>query len=122
MPFEELRASERFNCEAPVILENCHTGESYGSTMYNYSRGGMYLESNHYLKPGSEVRIVAERSPNNPNLTESCPAKIVWCREIHGAVVLYNYGLGAKYDPSIKLSNCINGFKVINGGATKNTV
>jgi len=44
MPINDQRATERFNCEAPVVLEDFQTGERHDGSMYNYSRGGMYIE------------------------------------------------------------------------------
>jgi hypothetical protein len=119
MPFEEKRASERFNHEAPVIIENCRTGEYYDGSIYNYSRGGMYVELDYFLKTGSKIRIVVEKATNAP-YPESCQARIIWCREIPGAVVLYNYGVGVQYDPTVEPVNCRKMFKIIEGGANKN--
>ncbi len=118
MQFTENRTRERINCEVPVIIENCQTGEYYDGSMYNYSRGGMYVELDFPFEPGSEIRIVVEKHKDSsrPN---SCQAKIVWCEEIPGTVVLYNYGIGVQYYPTIKLANCIKNFRVIDGGATK---
>ena len=117
MQFKEHRASERFNYEAPVIIENCRTGQYYDGSMYNYSRGGMYAELDDFLKPGTHIRIVVEKSKNTSQ-EEYCPAKIIWCREITGAVVLYNYGVGIQYDPTAKAVDCRKIFKVIEGGAS----
>jgi hypothetical protein len=40
MPINDHRATERFNCEAPVVIEDFQTGEQHDGSMYNYSRGG----------------------------------------------------------------------------------
>jgi len=119
MPINDQRATERFNCEAPVVLEDFQTGERHDGSMYNYSRGGMYIELDYLLKPGSKVRILIENGKNVVR-SESCIAKTVWCKEIPGAVVLYDFGIGVQYDLDINVSNCINKFHVINGGANKN--
>ena len=119
MPINDQRATERFNCEAPVVLEDFQTGERHDGSMYNYSRGGMYIELDYLLKPGSKVRILIENGKNVVR-SESCIAKTVWCKEIPGAVVLYDFGIGVQYDLDIDVSNCINKFHVINGGVNKN--
>lgn len=119
MPFEEQRASKRINYEAPVTIENCQTGEFYDGSMYNYSQGGMYVELDSFLMPGSDIRIVVEKVKNSPH-NECRQARIIWCREIAGAVVLYNYGAGVQYDPTAKPSDCRKIFKVIEGGASEN--
>jgi len=119
MSINDQRATERFNCEAPVVIENCQTGDHYDGSMYNYSRGGMYVELDYPLKPGSEVRILIEKAKNTTS-PESCQAKIVWCKEIPGAVVLYDFGIGVRYDLDVNYSNYIKKFHVIDGGVNKN--
>ena len=119
MSINDQRATERFNSEAPVVIENCQTGEQYDGSMYNYSRGGMYVELDYPLKPGSEVRILIENT-KNATRSERYLAKTVWCNEIPGAVVLYDYGIGVRYDLDTNCSNYTNKFHVIDGGASKN--
>ena len=116
MPIENQRTSERFNCEAPVVIEDCQTRKQYDGSMYNYSRGGMYVELDYPLMPGSQVRILIEKQMANDH-EGSCLAQTVWCKEIPGAVVLYDYGIGVRYDLDVKNSNYINRFHVIDGGA-----
>ena len=119
MAFDEQRASERFSSETPLSIEDCRTGRCYDGSMYNYSLGGMYVELDTFLQPGSEIRIVAEKAKNSLH-PECCLAKIIWCREITGAVVLYTYGAGVQYDPTAKPADCRKNFKVIEGGASEN--
>jgi hypothetical protein len=114
------RARKRVDCEAPVIIENCETGASYDGSMYNYSRQGMYLEVDHPFKPGAEIRVSIEREMN-PYLFKSCKAKVVWCEEIPGAMVLYNYGIGVINDSTAEFSCIVERFQVIDGGARQNT-
>ena len=113
------RASERFNCEAPVIIENCETGVNYDGSLYNFSREGMYLELDYPFRPGAEIRIFIEKEMN-PFPLKSCQAKVVWCEEIPGAVVLYNYGIGVISEPMLKYSSIVERFQVIDGGAKQN--
>ena len=73
MPINDQRASERFNCEAPVVIEDFQTGQRHDGSMYNYSRGGMYIELDSPLTPGSKVRILIENVLVGV-LSESCLA------------------------------------------------
>ena len=114
------RTTERFNCEAPVVIEDCRTRDKFDGSMYNYSRGGMYVELDHPLNPGSEVRILIENSQITTQ-NESYLAKTVWCKEIPGAVVLYDYGIGLRYDLDVNDPNRLNKFHVIEGGGRKNS-
>ena len=119
MHFTEQRASRRISCDAPVIIENGITKERYDGSMYNYSRGGLYVELDVPLDSEAAVSIVVEET-EDASRAKSYPAKIVWCNEIPGAVVLYNYGLGLQCDPAIQLAGLISNFKIIEGGAAKN--
>ncbi len=116
MPINDQRTSERFNCEAPVVIEDCQTGKQYDGSMYNYSRGGMYVELDYPLKPGSQVRILMEEKTKTES-PGSCLAQTVWCKEIPGAIVLYDYGIGVRYDLVINSANYTSKFHVIDGGA-----
>ncbi len=118
MSVNDQRYTERYNCEAPVVIENCQTGEHFDGSMYNYSRGGMYVELDYPLMPGTEVRILIENAKKT-NLSESCHAEIVWCKEIPGAVVLYDYAIGVRYDLDVNCTNYIKNFHVIEGGVSK---
>ena len=116
---KDQRSTERYTCEAPVVIEDCRTGQKFDGSMYNYSRGGMYVELDHPLNPGSEVRILIENAKNTTQC-ESCQAKTIWCKEIPGAVVLYDYGIGLGYDLDVNGSNQSNKFHVIDGGGSNN--
>jgi hypothetical protein len=118
MPIEEQRSSDRHNCEVPVIIEECETGELYDGSIYNYSRKGMYLELDHPLNPGKEIRIEIEKS-ELPFFPQSCCAKVVWCEEIPGAVVLYTYGVGVQHDLTVKTAHMADKLHVIAGGLIK---
>ena len=115
---KDQRASKRINYEAPVIIENCETGESYDGSAYNYSRGGMYVELDYPLKPGTGVQIETENAKYSSR-PKICRARVVWCEEIPGAVVLYNFGIGILIDLTVKCSKTEKKFQVIDGGAIK---
>ena len=116
MPIDDQRTSERFHLEAPVSIQNCRSGEYYDGSIYNYSRGGMYIELDYPLAAGSKIDIVMEK-PGDSSSEETCRARVIWCEEIPGAVVLYNYGIGVQYDLAVKSSRLMEKFRVIDGGA-----
>lgn len=118
MPSKEKRSSERISYEAPVVIENSDTGRRYDGTMYNYSRDGMYFEIDSALKPGTQIVIVVKLSGSAPGPIRY-HAKVRWCEEILGAVVLYNFGIGAEYDFLVKPPISTHKFKVIQGGASQ---
>ena len=47
------RTSQRFESEAPVVLEDFRTRFCYNGTLYNYSTDGGYFESKYAPRPGS---------------------------------------------------------------------
>ena len=110
------RADERFDCGSPVIIENCETGDLHDGSMYNYSREGMYIELDSFLKPDTKIRISGENVKTSSQM-KSCHAKVIWCEETKGAVVLYNYGIGILIDRKDKFSKVARNFQVIEGGA-----
>ena len=116
MAKEDKRKSQRLDYEAPVIITVEGSDSSYNGRMYNYSQGGMYFELDTPLLAETEISIIVENS-TELNFKSPSRAKVKWCEEIHGAVVLYNYGAGVQYDtPGMPAKQ--NGIlKVIQGGA-----
>ncbi len=92
----ELRNGERFNFEAPVLVEDNRTGYRYDGTMFNYSRGGMYLESDYALRPSRKVEVKVNNLPNSPS-PRSYLAEVRWRQPLVGKTSSYSYGIGVKY-------------------------
>ena len=83
--------------------------------MYNYSLQGMYFESDLALIPGTRVNLWLSDFPED-SLPEITAAEVRWNEEIIGAVVLYNYGTGIKYNHPIKHKDLSRQFRIIQGG------
>lgn len=115
---DDKRDGKRLSKEAPVTIEICDTGEHFSGIMYNYSSGGMYFETDHPLQPGVEVRVAVRISTTSSNL-DNFRAKVRWCEEISGAVVLYNYGVGLQYSFSSTRLKGNARLKIIKGGANR---
>jgi hypothetical protein len=116
MVADDKRATKRFDHEAPLVINNCDGGTNASGRMYNYSRGGLYLESDAALNPGTHVRIDIEASPTVP-AADHFYATVRWCKEIFAAVVLYDYGIGVEFD---RATNCSTGpgkIRIIQGDA-----
>ena len=116
MSKDDKRASKRLTYEAPVTIENCDTGEYVYGRMYNYSLGGMYFETDYPLDAGAEIRVAIRKSTDGPGF-DHFRAKVRWCQEISGAVVLYNFGVGVQYLSSFSQSKNNGKLRVIQGGA-----
>ena len=92
----ENRKSERFHSKARITLEQCCIRYSYHGTMFNYSEGGMYLESNYAPRPDTKIRIRIEKLPFIYAL-HVCFAKVVWRKRVTENDSTYPYGIGLKY-------------------------
>jgi hypothetical protein len=113
------RASKRFSYEVPLVIENCDSGTySYGR-MYNYSQGGFYFESDTPYQTGTRIGIDIEKSKIGLDAGHYF-AEVKWCAEISAAVVLYDYGIGAEFDPKINAARGNGKLKVIKGSVKRN--
>jgi hypothetical protein len=115
MSTDDQRASQRFAHEAAVVIENCDSATYTYGRMYNYCAGGLYFESDVAFQPGTMVRIGLEK-PGSVLGPDHLIASVQWCKEISGAVVLYDYGIGVEFDRLMNLLAGNGKFKVIEGG------
>ena len=90
------RNSQRFEVEAPVMLEDFRTGFYYNGTIYNYSADGVYLESDYAPRPGRRIRLKVNGAHHifAPDLYL---AEIRWRRPLFDENSEYTYGIGMKY-------------------------
>ena len=90
------RTSQRFESEAPVMLEDFRTGFCYNGTLYNYSTDGGYFESKYAPRPGRKIHIKVDDLPDvfkpHPHLAE-----VRWRRPLPENPNAYTYGVGVKY-------------------------
>jgi hypothetical protein len=115
------RASKRFNHDTPLVIKNCDSGTCSYGRMYNCSQGGIYFESDTPHQAGTRVRIEIEKSKNGLEAGLYF-VKVKWCAEISATVVLYDYGIGAEFDPKMNPTTANGKFKVIKGGAKRNAI
>jgi hypothetical protein len=64
--------------------------------MFNYSRGGLYFESDYAPLPGSEIYIGIERSPYDAG-PDIYRVQVCWRRELTALDSRYAFGVGVKY-------------------------
>ena len=95
-PYPENRNSKRFHNKVTVTLEQCCTKYRYLATMYNYSGGGMYLESDYAPRPDTKVRIRVDNLPF-VSVSKNYIAKIRWRKQLADDDSSYSYGIGVKY-------------------------
>ena len=91
----ENRDKTRFEHVTPVTIENDEIGLQRKARMYNYSDGGLYIESDHRLEPKTEIRLGIANSPfaAEPDAYEIFHGLIKWRRTLKDSVYYYGYGI-----------------------------
>jgi len=80
----ERRAYTRHSLDAPIDFIKSASTNYFGAKMCNYSKGGISVEANFFISPGSNVFIKMEHYPPDvyiPDADSGCRAEVVWCRE-----------------------------------------
>jgi hypothetical protein len=92
----EKRDTPRFEHEATVMIENYPSGKYHEGRMYNYSRTGMYFESDFAPPVDTDLFIGIENSPYSSE-HDVRRAKVVWCKKLPDNASYFYYGVGVKY-------------------------
>jgi hypothetical protein len=90
------RASERFEVQAAVMIEDFRTGFHYKGVIYNCSADGVYLESTYAPRPGRRLRLHVDGA-RDIFTAPTYLAEVRWRRSLPGATPLYSFGFGLKY-------------------------
>jgi len=90
------RSSQRFEIEAPVILEDFRTGFDYKGVIFNYCADGVYLEADYAPRPGRKVHIKVNGA-RHVFLNDSYLAEIRWRRPLSDEISDYYFGIGVQY-------------------------
>jgi Tfp pilus assembly protein PilZ len=97
--YSEKRANERIAYKVPISVEDLEDGFIYRARMVNYSKSGMYLETDVILDLGAEIYIGIEESPyilsssiSSSKSSQYFQAKIRWQKDLKGN--LFNFGYG----------------------------
>ena len=92
----ERREHKRLPCENPILHNTSPPDFFHKGTMYNYSKRGLYFESNEDLLEGHEISIsiIKPRQQSTEKPHQYFDVKIVWCRKLSGSS--YQVGYGAK--------------------------
>lgn len=109
----ESRKNARFEHQSIIRHEDLDEGIYASSKMFNFSRNGLYFESNVVLEPGEKIFIGIENSPyvDNPGTYECYHAEIRWRKDLEYS--MYKYGYGVLYclidttiDPEARPAAC----------------
>jgi len=96
----ENRDNARIKYKSPVTIENLKAGVIYQARMLDYSKYGLYFETDSLLSLGEEVFIGIEYSPyaDSHNTYECLRAKIMWRRELPTSYFKFGYGVKFSID------------------------
>lgn len=96
----ENRDNARIKHKSPVTIENLKAGIIYQARMLDYSKHGLYFETDSLLPLGEEVFIGIEYSPyaDSHDTYECLRAKIMWRRELPTSYFTYGYGVKFSID------------------------
>jgi hypothetical protein len=89
----EFRASERFNHEYVITLEDDPTLTQYYAESCNLSERGMYFKSPFELHPEDHVFVKIDGYKFSQN---QVPAKVVWCKNLKNTA-FFGYGVGVEF-------------------------
>ena len=92
---KEKRLAVRFVHEEPVVLET-QDGDLIGAIVMNYSKNGLYFESNLNVGQGVIIRIRNEASLACSD-GGGCCAEVRWSKPLEGKTAEYRYGVGVRY-------------------------
>ena len=99
--FYEKRSDNRTDFKSPVTVEDLK-GIIYKARMVNYSRCGLYIETDWLLRPETEIYIEIEKSPytsDTLDLPERYRSVILWHTKLEDS--FYSYGYGVKFTPDV---------------------
>jgi hypothetical protein len=91
----EKRRSPRFDHAALVRIKVPQSEKLYNAIMVNYSREGMYIESDSFFDCGLQVKIGVKNSPyaSAPDTIEYFRGVILWRQELDLSYYHFGYGI-----------------------------
>ena len=95
--YYEKRSDPRTIHKSPIKVEDIMAGKTYRARMVNYSKNGLYFETNCPLE-SEAIYIEMEYSPkasSSYNLKDRYHAVIRWHKKLEDS--LFNYGYGVQY-------------------------
>ena len=92
----EQRDNPRFRHDAAIMFELYPSGRYFEGRVLNYSRGGMYFESDFAPEKDAEIFIGIENSPYSAG-HDVYRAKVIWHHQLIDRRAFFNYGVGVKF-------------------------
>ena len=112
----ENRNNVRINHNSSLQVKDLQSGKIHKAKMVNFSKEGVYFESDSVLNPGMQVYIGIQNSPyaSLPDVLEYRRAEIMWRRKLKRSFYRFGYGvkLGFLDNKQILKSNDIKKQKI----------
>jgi len=91
----EKRNDSRALFKTPILVEDLNAGYIYRARMVNYSKNGIFIETDVGLEPGEEIYIGIEESPYqlSTDAARSYRAKVIWQKGLKNSIFNFGYGV-----------------------------
>ena len=91
----EMRRSARIDHSSPIQIKDLQSGNLHKAKMLNYSREGLYFESDSLLSSGMQIYLGIKDSPfaASPDVIECRRAEILWRKKLKQSYYLFGYGV-----------------------------
>jgi hypothetical protein len=91
----EMRTSARIEHTAPIQIKDVLSGNLHSAKMLNYSREGLYFESDSLLTPGMKIYLGIKNSPFAaiPDVLEYRRGEIQWRKKLKDSFYRFGYGV-----------------------------
>ena len=92
---QENRDTARMDHVSRVQVQDIESGKIHKARMFNYSKDGVYFESDSVLEPGMQIYIGIQDSPYAamPDVLEYHLAQIMWRKPLKDSFFRYGYGI-----------------------------
>jgi Tfp pilus assembly protein PilZ len=98
----ELRSSARIEHSSPIQIKDVQSGNLHKAKMLNFSREGLYFESDSMLNSGMKIYLGIKNSPyaTLPDVLEYRRGEIQWRKRLKQS--FYQFGYGVKLSAGAK--------------------
>ena len=95
IPNSEDRDTTRFDHYSPLQVQDLKSGEIYEARMLNYSKGGIFFESDRVFKKGAQIYICIQNSPytHSAGFLEYLHGEVLWRKTLKRSFFYYGYGI-----------------------------
>ena len=98
----ENRNNTRINHTSSLQVKDLQSGKIHKAKMVNFSKEGVYFESDSVLNPGMQVYIGIKNSPYDAG-ADVYRAEIRWRKQLKTPLSNHQFGVGVKYFQPITL-------------------